>query len=433
MNHRRGNEVIFGRNFCGGCLSSIARIPLTSVKCYGPYSCSSFGTDGRRLVHSKVRTFCRLELRVHSDESYLPVEQGWRHRLAAGLYRSGVLRAWQVASRHCELSVEGAGLGRVRRVHSPKYVVLGYHNIGIDGLPLYCRLPKQIFAEQMRYIRRHYRVISLSRMVEELHDPPTGGQSVVVTFDDGYAGTYFGAFPALKKYAIPATVYLMAGSVESGEAPWYDRIFLQLRQAPSDLTLPLNGERQLSLNGLASRIDAATNAVMYLRGLPDEERRRWCRSLDKLVPLPPTQVRGSMMSWEQVREMNAEGISFGCHTMTHPVLSRLAADAVRREVTDSKCLIENRLEVEVRDFAFPFGKPQDCGPIGGEVLEQLGLRTAMTTIIGVNEPGSDRFRLRRMVQGNECSVAMFAYRLQRLFFHPVDEERTTAATQAIGN
>ena len=84
----------------------------------------------------------------------------------------------------------------------------------------------------------------------------------------------------------------------------------------------------------------------------------------------------------------------------------------------------------MEDFAFPFGKPADCGAIGANVLSALGLRTAMTTIVGVNEPGADSFRLRRMVQGEEPSIAMFAFRLQRLFFRPADEELTGASKQA---
>jgi Polysaccharide deacetylase len=166
---------------------------------------------------------------------------------------------------------------------------------------------------------------------------------------------------------------------------------------------------------------------MYLRTLPDEERRRWCESFEGRVPLPNRELRGAMMNWEQARTMLAAGISFGCHTMTHPVLSRLTSDALQREVAESKWLIEHRVNVQVEDFAFPFGKPKDCGLIGAETLSQLGLNTAMTTIVGINEPGADTFRLRRMVQGDELSVGMFAYRLQRQFFYSEDEERTALA------
>jgi peptidoglycan/xylan/chitin deacetylase (PgdA/CDA1 family) len=288
----------------------------------------------------------------------------------------------------------------------------------------------RVFAEQMRFIKRNYRVLSLRQMAEELTSPPGYRQNVVVTFDDGYVGTYSDAFPILKEYGIPATVYLTAGAVETGEVPWYDRIFLQFQQAASEVNVLLDSQRRFRLSSFWSRVDAAASVVSYLRTLPDEERQQWCASFEKAIPLRCADLRGSMMNWEQVDEMRREGISFGCHTMTHPVLSRLTPDAAQREVVESKWLIENRLGVPVEDFAFPFGKPGDCGSIGSGALLQAGISTAVTTVVGVNQPGGNLFRLRRMVQGNETSLAMFAYRLQRLFFHPSDEELTAAMANA---
>ncbi len=370
---------------------------------------------------------------MQAEHSGAATLHGWRRELASAMYHAGLLKTLRIASQHFELEPQEGGRPHLRRVRKPKYVVLGYHSVGEDGLPLYCRLPRRVFAEQMRYLSLNYRVISLRQMVEELDNPPGSVQSVIVTFDDGYTGTYAGAFPILKQYSIPATIYLMTGSIETGDIPWYDRVFLQFQQATSDLTLKLETTRTFRLNGFASRVEAATAAVMYLRGIPDEERRIWCETLDRLIPLRRSER--CMMTWEQIREMQAAGISFGCHTMNHPVLSRLSRDAVRREVAESKWLIENRLNVTVNDFAFPFGKPKDCGSIGAETFEQLGLQTAMTTIVGINEPGCNRYRLRRIVQGNETSLAMFAYRLQRLFFHPEDEELVAHAgpAEGIGN
>jgi peptidoglycan/xylan/chitin deacetylase (PgdA/CDA1 family) len=348
--------------------------------------------------------------------------RGWRQMVADGLYESGLLRAFQAFSRRCEyVSDNGRGV-HLQRVRKPKYVVLGYHSVGTRGFPLYCRLPRQVFAEQMSYIKRHYRVVSLRQMTEELEDPKAQDQSVVVTFDDGYLGTYTDAFPVLKDYAIPATVYLTSGAVESGELAWYDKIFLRFQHAPSELRVTLDVPTTFRLTDFTSRVDAATAVVMYLRTLPDTERQRWCESFEKTIPLRNDELRGSMMNWDQARKMCRAGISFGCHTMTHPVLSRLTPAALQQEIAESKWLIENRLDIEVDAFAFPFGKPKDCGSLGSAELSIVGLRTAMTTILGINEPGQDKFRLRRMVQGEERSIAIFAYRLQRLFFRPVDEE-----------
>lgn len=350
-----------------------------------------------------------------------PVEHGWRHGVAAGLYHSGLLKAMSMISRRCEVKTDN-GRGKLQRVRRPKYIVLGYHNIGEEGLPLYCRLTKTAFRDQMVHIRRNYRVLSLRQMLAELQDPEAQGQGVVVTFDDGYVGTYSEALPVLKECSIPATVYLTAGCIESGEVPWYDRLFLQLQRASSQMVLKIDETAHISMGAFASRVDAAASLVMYLRTLQDEARRSFCGRLDQLIPLSREDLCGWMMSWQQVREMSKSGIAFGCHTMSHPVLSRLASSAVQQEIADSKFMVENRLDQDVHDFAFPFGKPKDCGSIGGNTLSNLGLGSAMTTIVGINESGDDRFRLRRVVQGNERSVAMFAYRLQRLFFHPTDEE-----------
>ena len=236
------------------------------------------------------------------------------------------------------------------------------------------------------------------------------------------SGTYSEALPCSKGVWHPCHHLSCRRRIENGEVPWYDRLFLQLQRASSQMVLTIDDTVHMSMSAFASRVDAASSLVMYLRTLPDKERRSFCERLDQIIPLPPKDLCGWMMNWDQIREMSKAGIDFGCHTMTHPVLSRLTADAVQREVAESKSMVENRLDLDVHDFAFPFGKPKDCGSIGGNTLSNLGLGSAMTTIVGINESGDDRFRLRRVVQGNERSVAMFAYRLQRLFFHPIDEE-----------
>jgi peptidoglycan/xylan/chitin deacetylase (PgdA/CDA1 family) len=367
---------------------------------------------------------------MQDEDQRVPETADWRHMVAAGLYQSGLLRAFQAVSRHYEYASDNGRGEHFRRVRKAKYAVLGYHSVGTHGFPLYCRLPRQVFAAQMHYIKRHYRVLSLRQMVEELQNPRVQGQGVVVTFDDGYLGTYTEAFPILKAYGIPATVYLTSGCIESGEVPWYDQIFLRFQLASAGLTVTLDTERRFRLTDFASRVDAATTVVLYLRTLPDEERQRWCESFEEAIPVPSAEMRGWMMSWVQIREMRDAGVSIGCHTVTHPVLSRLAPDAVEREVAESKSVIENRLGSSVEDFAFPFGKARDCGTIGAKLLSDLGLRTAMTTILGINQPGTDKFRLRRMVQGDEPSIAMFAYRLQRLFFYRLDEELAAVSSAA---
>src|SRR4029077_9364499 len=95
-----------------------------------------------------------------------------------------------------------------------KVAILCYHRVGGGGAPLYSRLPPQIFQQQMQYLRRNYRLVSLDSMLALLDAPASSGQFVAVTFDDGYRDVYTHAFPVLQNLQIPATIYLTVDVIE---------------------------------------------------------------------------------------------------------------------------------------------------------------------------------------------------------------------------
>ena len=359
---------------------------------------------------------------MQADASGVFQSATWKTAITLGLYKTGALRAIHNLSHYYEIADEGDGRLHLQRVRRGRYLILAYHRIGTNGAPLYSKLPQSAFAAQMRFLRQRYRILSVKEMVEELQDPAAQGRAVVITFDDGYAGTYTEAFPVLRDYQIPATIYLTAGAIETGELSWYDKIFLQFQRASTNLTLELDAPRSFTLNTDAARLQAAEVVVTYLRTIPDDERQQWCARFDKLIPLPVDDLRGAMLTWDDIRMMRSAGITFGAHTMTHPVVSRLLPGRMRDEIAGSKNLIEERLNEGVHEFAFPFGKSRDCGTAAPELLKELGFVNAVTTMVGINRPGGNLYRLRRVVVGNDTSIASFALNLHRLFFCPWDEE-----------
>ncbi len=343
--------------------------------------------------------------------------------VASGLYHSGMLRLMQRVSRSYELRSNSARRPpRWGRVTGPKFVILCYHRIGTEGIPLFSGLPPQVFEAQMRYLRQRYRVISLEELCHELEEPQTMDQAVVVTFDDGYRDTFIHAFPILQKYRVPATIFLIVGSVETGEVPWYDRVFLTLKVLPGgQLDLELDCPRRFDLPSPAARLRAAEEIVGYLRTVPDSRRRECCAALERLVVLPKEELAERMLTWEQVRRMQREGMAFGSHTMTHPVVAQLPPAEMERELMQSRLILEQRIGSPVRNFAFPFGQLSDCGPIDGETLSRFGYQAVVTTIPGVVVPGMNRYALRRLSIGGESSLAMFALHLNRAFLHSGEE------------
>ena len=101
--------------------------------------------------------------------------------------------------------------------------ILGYHRIGSfrdDHVPT---VSAQAFERQLMFLkRRHCRVLSLDGLVNYLdHAQRIPRNSVVITFDDGYEETGTIAWPILKRFGFPATVFVTPSEVgQAGFATW---------------------------------------------------------------------------------------------------------------------------------------------------------------------------------------------------------------------
>ncbi len=350
-----------------------------------------------------------------------------RDRAAHALLKSGTMFIAGRLARTHELTLSPGFM--LRRRTGPKFVILSYHRVGTDGVPLYCKMRPEVFDAQMQFISSNFPVVSIDDMLEGLHCSDGTRTGVAVTFDDGYLGTYSEAFPILKKYGIPATVYLAAKCIETGAIEWYDRVFLVLRHYPAEkMDILLDRPRRLELHSPQARIQSAAMLVGYLRRCADWRRREICEFLETQVKIPEAEISGSMMTWDQVREMHASGVSFGSHSMTHRVLSRLPAADLEHELAASKELIERRLAAQVRHFAFPFGKRADYGRTAAE-LQRFGYRSAVTTEWGANDRMSSPFELRRMLTGGDETIETFAFQLTRLLLLSCPRQQNGASIE----
>jgi peptidoglycan/xylan/chitin deacetylase (PgdA/CDA1 family) len=347
---------------------------------------------------------------------------GAREIIATGLHRTGGLRLLERVARSYEFRLDdNSRRPHFSRVATGKYVILCYHRIGTGGIPYYSELDAKEFEKQMRFLGTHYRILPLKQLLIEMADPGAKTQGVALTFDDGYRGLFTEALPILTKYQIPATVYLTAGAIESGDPAWYDKIFLSMLVYPKvNLEIQLDEPCRFLLNSSQARIAAAVEIVSKLRRVPDAERRARCVELENHVVLPADGLADRMLNWTQVREMQKNGIEFGAHTMTHPAMSRLEPTEAERELRESKQLIEERLQTPVRDFAYPFGQPWDCSADVEHLIARCGFRSAVTTSWGINRSGANPLALRRPQIGQEGSLSLYAFLMNQLFLR--DEE-----------
>jgi len=112
--------------------------------------------------------------------------------------------------------------------------------------------------------------------------------------------------------------------------------------------------------------------------------------------------RPGYVTWDQLREMKAAGMSIQSHTHTHPFLSELDASALRHELGESKRLLDTELGQDTTMLALPGGDWPSLRARG--LLPEIGYRTVATSRWGVNRAahgrGTARIVRRCTVQGS---------------------------------
>lgn len=102
---------------------------------------------------------------------------------------------------------------------------------------------------------------------------------------------------------------------------------------------------------------------------------------------------GSMIGRNDLLDLAKWGYTIGCHTHTHPDLTRLSVAEMEREVNGSKQVLEDLLGQRVRAFCYPYGA---CNARAASVVRQSGFDVAFTVDLGGVSRGDDPYELKRV-------------------------------------
>lgn len=195
---------------------------------------------------------------------------------------------------------------------------------------------RERFAEQLRFLAREFRPVSLSQAVEGLRLGQAVGDEVVVTFDDGFRNQLDNAAPLLAEQGFSACFFLV-----------------------TDL---------LDANG--------------------DQARAFCR--DKLhLPLPV-----EPLGWDGASRLLELGHEIGSHTRSHPNLTSLGADALLEELASSREELSKRLGA-VRHVSAPYGDRTRFSEAVADAARAAGYESCASAIRGVNRSALDLYTLHR--------------------------------------
>jgi peptidoglycan/xylan/chitin deacetylase (PgdA/CDA1 family) len=283
-------------------------------------------------------------------------------------------------------------------------VVLRYHALtdGQDEVlyaaPDIC-LPVGVFRLQMAFVQRAYQVVSLDELVDVLERgaqlPP---RALVITFDDGYADNHRLGLPVLRALGLPATVYVATGAVDGGSPFWVAAARALALRAPGDV-LEVPGQPSIPLGPAARREVAAKTLTRALVPLRSDARAKLLSQAAAAAGLDLDSVlAGTMLTWNQIRELHAAGWTIGAHTVTHANVALATPEDAETDIIGSRDALAAALGTSVDHFCYPNsgGQHRYVSPGVIEILRRHRFRSATTSRPGALRPDADRFQLPRL-------------------------------------
>src|SRR5260221_11182559 len=248
------------------------------------------------------------------------------------------------------------------------------------------------------YLRRHYRILHLEAALEELYTSPLEGYQkqdrrtpLVLTFDDGYHDNYSDGFALARELQVPITIFLIPSYIESGDYFWWrEGMRLVCRAQVQEARIEgrtYHRDQAEDQRALAQAIDRRLRFATSVA-----EREAFLAATRKALAVPPSvsaeEVPSLPLTWEEVRKMKESGwVSFGAHTMHHPILAYLSDPAEGQcEVGECRTVLGQQLGHPVRTFAYPVGKPEHIGDVALGAVREAGYDLAVRTTYGSKIP-----------------------------------------------
>ncbi len=252
--------------------------------------------------------------------------------LVAGLYNLGrALGLFRDADRRPRVFMYHRAAVGERLPHEPS----------LDGL-----------RRQLAWLAESRRVVPLGELIEAAL-AGEGKNRVALTFDDGFAN-FLDVLPVLEEHGTPATLFVTVGGLAGGcSIPWFAKVELARR-----------GHRPDRLFGPVAGVDWSKVPVAglpgILLGLPYADFRRAVDRSPAPDDLPSdTELRAShrLLTADEVRVVAASPlVEIGAHSLTHPDLTRLDKDDLRREVGEGGRILERHTGRPATSFAYPLGR-----------------------------------------------------------------------------
>lgn len=298
---------------------------------------------------------------------------------------------------------------------------------------------KSNFEAHLKYLKEHFDVCTLSELVsdnERDKDSSIRRPRVAITFDDGWNDNYHHAWPLLKKYQIPATIFLITDFIQDGGTLWWSALEQHLASLqPTDVRTWTSGLIELAIeNGfddLAIELESiyqakAIDSDLVINTFKDLSQDRLETFVTLLDIQSLSQQSRDLMTWDQAREMQGQFIEFGAHTQRHELLTKLKEQEIVSTIENSVQSLKDNGITPISVFSYPNGDNnldvQRAVAVSGF---EYAVTTRRATLKREHENNLDIPRI-NIGGGNNATVSVLRQRLARAYWIGEQPENSSA-------
>jgi len=277
---------------------------------------------------------------------------------------------------------------------SPALLILTYHRVyPADSDYVYLGVSRDVFDQHMKFVKDNFKAVSMQEGIKALYGSGSREIYAAINLDDGYMDNYTNAFPVLRKYNMPATIFLTTDLIGKYHTFWWDKVFDIVSQDKFS---------SFEAGVEADRINKA------LVGKNEEEAALFIQDMKKRHGYADKHGLCRMLGWQEIKEMNRCNISFGAHTKTHRNLCLPKDKDALEELRGSKNTIEDGLGTEASGFSYPFGVFDQRIKA---LVKEAGFKYARANFKSFNYKDSDPFLLSCIGAGAVLKPGFLAARL----------------------
>lgn len=278
--------------------------------------------------------------------------------------------------------------------------ILMYHRFAWDGMKQ--EFVADAFERQVRFLARYFKTCRMDELVARLQAGDLlSNKMVAITVDDGYVDFFDVAYPILRHYGVPATIYVVTNFNDQTIWLWVDAIRYCVNRCNEGVyDFKAAGRAyHIVISDDDSRKIAWRMLCQSCLLLTSNERLTTLNKIENALGIqlpdrPTTDFRA--MTWDEIRQLDLELIEVGSHTCSHPILSKCSQNELEIELSMSKLIIEREIGRTIKSFCYPNGQLGDYDDRVIKAVQSAGYTNAVIAYGTHATVHSDFFALPRM-------------------------------------